>query len=305
MESVAVAVDIGGTKVEAALVDADGRVVPGSRHRRPTGRESSAEQLWASVEQAVSAAVAARGDRGLAGLGLASAGPVDVPAGTASFLNLPAFRGFPLRDRVAELVPGLPVVFAMDGVAIALAEHWVGAARGADTAMGMIVSTGIGGGIVLHGRPYGGPSGNAGHVGHIEVGGFGDVPCVCGGHSCMEAIASGPNTVAWARTQGFAGSTGEELAVAHAAGDPVAVAAVRRAGTAIGRGIASACALLDLEVVAIGGGFARVSPALFDAIADAIAERTLLDYVRRVRVVPSGLGADGPLVGAAALVLRP
>ncbi|MES1169710.1 MAG: ROK family protein, partial [Leifsonia sp.] len=99
-------------------------------------------------------------------------------------------------------------------------------------------------------------------------------------------------------------STGEELGAAYAAGDDVAIRAVRRAGLAIGRAIASATALLDLELVAIGGGFSHVTPELFDMIAEPIAQRVEFDYIRAVRVVPSALSSDGPLVGAAALIHR-
>jgi glucokinase len=169
--------------------------------------------------------------------------------------------------------------------------------------MGMVVSTGVGGGLILGGQTVAGPSGNAGHIGHIEVADFDD-PCPCGGRGCLEAVASGPHTVAWARTQGFTGSTGEELGAAYAAGDEVAIRAVRRSGMAIGRAIASATALLDLELVAIGGGFSHVTPDIFGFIAEPIAERAEFDYIRAVRVVPSALSSAGPLVGAAALIHR-
>jgi glucokinase len=170
--------------------------------------------------------------------------------------------------------------------------------------MGMIVSTGVGGGLILGGMTVPGPTGNAGHIGHIEVGGFSD-RCACGGIGCLESVASGPKSVAWARTQGWAGSTGEDLARDYAAGNEVAIAAVRRSGRAIGQAIASATSLDDLEVVAIGGGFSHVTPDLFDFINAAIAERTAFSFVTKVRVVPSGLSGDGPLIGAAALVHRP
>jgi len=308
MTALALAVDLGGTKVEAALVAADGRIAPGSRHRRPTGAEADAERLAAAVAEAVAEALGALppGDA-LLGTGIGSAGPVDLAAGTVSPLNLPAWRDYPLRDLVAGLAadaaPAAPVVLAIDGLCIALAEHWVGAGRGASSLMGMIVSTGIGGGLVLDGRPVPGPTGNAGHIGHVEVAGFDD-PCACGGRGCLEAVASGPSTVAWARAQGWTGGTGEELAAAHAAGDPLARAAVSRAGTALGRAIASASALVDLELVAVGGGFARVAPELLGAARAAVAERRALGFVTRTRIVPSALEGDGPLVGAAALVHR-
>ncbi len=160
----------------------------------------------------------------------------------------------------------------MDGEAITLAEHWVGAAQGCPNLMGMVVSTGVGGGLILGGVSVAGPTGNAGHIGHVEVGGFDDA-CLCGGHGCLEAVASGPNTVAWARREGFQGATGEDLARAYAEGDAIAIAAVRRAGRAIGQAIASATALVDLEVVAIGGGFSHVSPDLFGIVRETIKER--------------------------------
>jgi glucokinase len=301
----ALAIDLGGTKVDAALVADDGTVDEASRTRRPTGRDRSAEELADAVREAVRGALA-RLPAGaeLAGAGIGSAGPIDIPRGAVMPYNLtPWHDGFPLRDLVQELVPGVPVTLRIDGLCITLAEHWVGAARGADDVMGMIVSTGVGGGLILGGRTVAGPTGNAGHIGHIEVAGFDD-PCTCGGSGCLEAVASGPNTVRWARERGFAGETGEDLGRAYAAGDGIAVAAVRRAGTAIGRAIASASALLDLEVVAIGGGFANVTPDLFDLIREPIAQRVNSAYVRRVRVVPSTLSGDGPLIGAAALVHR-
>jgi glucokinase len=303
--ALALAVDLGGTKVEAALVDEDGRLLPGSRFRAPTGRASSSEQLAASVELVLAGALDAvpAGDA-IVGVGVGSAGPIRVREGLVSPLNLPAWRDFPLRDLIASRVPGTPVVLRMDGQAIALAEHWIGAAVGADNLLGMIVSTGVGGGLLLQGRTIPGPTGNAGHIGHIEVGGLDD-RCDCGGIGCVEAVASGPKTVAWAQRQGWVGATGEELAVAYAAGEPVAVAAVRRSGHAIGQAIASATALVDLDVIAIGGGFSRVSPDLFDLINEAIQERVGFPFVTKAVAVPSALSDEGPLVGAAALVHRP
>jgi len=303
--SLALAVDFGGTKVEAALVDDRGRLVPGTRHRSATGATASSNELEAAVGQVVSAARASLPDHAwLVGVGVGSAGPVDVATGQVSPLNVPVWRGHPLRDLVAGLVPEAPVTLRVDGLCIALAEYWVGAGRDATNLLGMIVSTGVGGGLVLGGRAAPSPTGNGGHIGHVEVGGFDDV-CACGGRGCLEAVASGPRTVAWARMQGFTGETGEDLAIAHAADDPIAIAAVERAGTAIGHAVASAANLLDLDVVAIGGGFSRVSPALFEHARAALAERAAFPFVARVQVVPSGLSDEGPLVGAAALVHRP
>ncbi|WP_308799806.1 ROK family protein [Agromyces silvae] len=302
---IALAVDFGGTKVEAALVDDRGTLLPGSRHRRPTGPNASSDELRLAVAEVVAGARDALPEGGsLIGAGIGSAGPVDLRERTISPLNVPVWRGHPLAADVAALIPGVPVDLRIDGLCIVLAESWVGVGQGSRNLLGMVVSTGVGGGLLLGGAAAPSPSGNGGHIGHVEVGGFDD-PCACGGRGCLEAIASGPRTVAWARRQGFTGETGEDLAAAHAAGDPIAIAAVERSGTAIGRAIASATNLVDLDLVAIGGGFSRVSPALFDHARAALAERTEFDFVQRTRIEPSGLSDEGPLIGAGALVHRP
>jgi glucokinase len=300
----ALGLDFGGTKVEAALIDANGTLFTPSRFRAPTGPTASGAELEASVTTVVTQAVAALPSGvELAGVGIGTAGPITVASGAISPLNVPAWRDYPLADLVRSLVPTVPVRLRLDGLCITLAEHWVGAGQGVDNLMGMIVSTGVGGGLILGGRTITGPSGNAGHIGHVEVSGYDD-PCACGGRGCLEAIASGPKTVAWARRQGWTGSTGEELAAAHAAGDDIAVRAVQRSGEALGHAIASATNLVDLDLVAIGGGFSHVSPALFDAARSTIAERTGFEFATRVRLAHSTLSGEGPLIGAAALIHR-
>lgn len=304
MTDYALAVDLGGTKIEAALVDPSGVLLPGSRFRAPTGRESTSAQLVASTDTVVQQALAMLPDDAtLVGVGIGTAGPITVDRGLVSPLNLPSWRDFPLLDHIISLVPPVPVTLRMDGECIAMAEHWVGAGQGVDNLMGMVVSTGIGGGLILGGKAIAGPTGNAGHIGHVEVGGF-DEACLCGGTGCVEAVASGPNTARWARSQGWVGETGEDLAVSYAAGDPIAIEAVKRSGRAIGQAIAGATALVDLDVVAVGGGFSHVSPDLLDFVREAIAKRAPFPFVAKVRVIPSGLSGEGPLIGAAALVHR-
>jgi len=301
----ALAIDLGGTKVEAALVDPTGTVYAPSRFRAPTGPQKTSEELALAVDEVLALALAALpADAELLGVGIGSAGPINEAEGKVSPLNLPVWREYPLRDQVVASVPdGTPVILRMDGICITLAEHWIGAGRGYDNVMGMIVSTGIGGGLILGGVTVSGPTGNAGHIGHVEVAGLED-PCPCGGAGCVEAVASGPNTVRWARERGFTGTTGEELGAAYRAGDSVAQAAVEHAGWAIGQAIASATSLVDLEIVAIGGGFSHVTPDLFDHMRAAVARRHNFPFVTKVKIVPTGLSSDGPLIGAAALIHR-
>ena len=304
--SFALAVDFGGTKVESALVTGDGELLPDSRHRAPTGRNATSDELQTAVRRVVEDALDAAPAAGLIGVGIGCAGPIDRARGLVSPLNVPAWRDFDLRGFVTSVLAErgleLPITLEMDGVAITMAEHWVGAAQGVNDVMGMVISTGIGGGLIVGGRVITGPTGNAGHIGHVEVAGY-EGEDTFGKATSLEAIASGPHTVAWARRQGFEGTKGEDLAAAYAAGDPVAHAAIERTGRAVGQAIASATALLDLELVAIGGGFSQATPDLFDVISATIAEH-YFGFVRKVRVVPSGLSGEGPLIGAGALVHR-
>lgn len=303
----ALAIDLGGTKVEAALIAEDGTILDGSRSRAATGATATSEDLEDAVRRVVQHALDAAREQGIEilGVGIGSAGPINQKAGLVSPLNTPAWRDYPLVAFVSELVGGsLRIDLRIDGLCITLGDYWLGSAREADSVMGMIVSTGIGGGVVLGRRVAPSSTGNGGHIGHVEVGGHND-PCLCGGHGCVEAVASGPKTVAWAQAQGWLGQTGEDLARDYAAGNEIARAAVERSGRAIGRAIASATNVLDLDLVVIGGGFSKVTPDLFDFIRASIAERQKFPFVTRVRVEPSALTDDAPLLGAAALVHRP
>ena len=293
--------DIGGTKIAAGLVDPAGRLL--HETRQPTPHSPDPEQVWAAAQRTITDALAAA-DGPVAGVGISSAGPIDLPAGTISPINIPAWRGFGVRDRVAAAVPGVPVRLAGDGLCMALGEHWRGAGQGAAFLLGMVVSTGIGGGLVLDGAPYDGRTGNAGHVGHVVVDVDGP-PCSCGGRGCVEAIASGPHLVAWAREQGWTGGDAKDLADAAAGGDDVAVRAFRRGATAVAAMIASVAAVCDLDLVVIGGGVAKAGPVLFDPLHEALRDYAGLSFVAGVRVMPAALGGEAGLVGAAALLREP
>ncbi len=294
----ALALDIGGTKIAAGLVDADGRLL--HQNRQPTPHSSDPAAVWAAAERTISEALAAAGGR-VDGVGISSAGPIHLTDGTISPVNIPAWRGFGVRERVAAAVPGVPVRLAGDGLCMALAEHWRGAGRGAAFMLGMVVSTGIGGGLVLDGAPYDGRTGNAGHVGHMVVDIDGP-PCSCGSRGCVEAVASGPNMTAWAREQGWSGQDAKGLAGAAARGDEIAVAAFRRGARAIAAMIASVGAVCDLDLVVIGGGVANAGPVLFDPLRAALRDFAVLDFIAGLQVVPAELGGDAGLIGAAALL---
>jgi glucokinase len=292
------ALDIGGTKIAVGLVDTDGALLHHAQLPTPDG---DAQAIWTVAEGLLTDALAVA-DGDVRGVGVASAGPIDLPSGTISPINITAWQHFPIVDRVAA-VTKLSVRLGGDGLCMAMGERWRGAGRGAQFMLGMVVSTGIGGGLVLDGAPYDGRTGNAGHVGHVVVDPDG-VLCTCGGHGCVETVASGPHIARWARENGWSAppeADAKELADAANEGDPVALRAFRRGATAVATTIASVAAVCDLDLVVIGGGVAKSGRLLFDPLREALTRYAGLDFIRGLRVLPAELGGDAGLVGAAAL----
>jgi glucokinase len=306
--SPALAVDVGGTKLAVGVVEPGGRLVTWAQV--PTPRELDGEQLWRTLEALVDRVLDQAGLTApavLAGVGAGCGGPMDWPAGIVSPLNIPAWRSFPLRHRLRERFPGAPVRVHNDAICLVAGEHWRGAGRGKDNVLGMVVSTGVGGGLIVDGRVIEGASGNAGHIGHVVVDPDGGPLCACGARGCLEAIARGPALAAWAQSQGWRpgqpDATARDLAADGAQGHPIGLAAMRRAGRALGIAIASATYLCDLEVVSIGGGLSQAGALLFEPLQESLHAHAKLPFVRDVRVVPAALGQNAGLVGAAALIL--
>jgi glucokinase len=296
------ALDIGGTKIAGALADADGRLL--ARALRPTPAGEDAERVMDAVRAVLDALRQDPRWPDVGAVGIGSAGPVDARAGTVSPVNIPAWRDHPLVEGVRERAGGLPVVLVGDGVAMAAAEHRQGAARGLTGALCMVVSTGVGGGLVLGGRLYPGPSGNAGHIGHLSVDLDGD-PCPCGSRGCVERLASGPHLTRYALDGGWRPPPGTEpdaraVAASARAGDPVATAAYARAGRALAAGIAATAALVEIEAAVVGGGVACAGEVLLAPLRRALAGYATLSFTRDLTVVPALTGTDAGLIGAAA-----
>ncbi|MFC8837048.1 ROK family protein [Streptomyces griseoincarnatus] len=299
------ALDIGGTKIAGALVDREGRIL--ARAQRPTPAREDGDTVMAAVGAVIGDLAASPLWERAGAVGIGSAGPVDASTGTVSPVNVPGWRDYPLVAQVRDAAGGLPVALIGDGVAITAAEHWQGAARGHDNALCMVVSTGVGGGLVLGGRLHPGPTGNAGHIGHISVDLDGD-PCPCGARGCVERIASGPNIARRALENGWRpGPDGDTSAAAVAAaaraGDPVAVASFERAARALAAGIAATATLVEIDIAVIGGGVGKAGEVLFAPLRKALTEFATLSFVRRLAVVPARTGTDAGLVGAAAAAL--
>ncbi|WP_435600591.1 ROK family protein [Streptomyces sp. C10-9-1] len=303
--SLVAALDIGGTKIAGALVDGEGALL--LRSRRPTPAREDADTVMAAVAEVLADLAASPLWPAVTAVGIGSAGPVDRSVGTVSPVNIPAWRGFPLVSRVSEAAGGLPVELVGDGVAVTAAEHWRGAARGHRNALCMVVSTGVGGGLVLDGRLHTGPTGNAGHIGHISVDLDGDA-CPCGARGCVERIASGPNIARRAAENGWRpgpGADASAAAVAAAAreGDPAAVASFERAAQALAAGIAATATLVEIDIAVVGGGVAGAGEVLFAPLRRALHRYATLSFVRGLTVAPARTGTDAGLIGAASAAL--
>ena len=279
-----IAVDIGGTKLAAALVDEKGTIAAQARVATPATHD--AEELFAALA-AVIVSLPADRRAGADACGVGSGGPMRDGGALVSPVNIPAWRDFPLRARIGALT-GLPTRVENDAKALALGEGWLGAAVGERNYLAMVVSTGIGGGIVLDGRLLDGADGNAGHVGHVIVEPDGR-RCGCGAYGCAEAEASGTAI----------------RAITGQAPELASPEMIERCGRLVGRAVASVANLLDLPLAVAAGSVALGFGAPFFAAAQTeIDTRCRLDFSRGTRLIPGGLGADGPIIGAAAVALR-
>jgi len=296
-----VALDIGGTKIAGALVDRDGVVV---RTKRPTPAAPDGERVMSAVHAVLDELAEHPSWPQARAVGIGSAGPVDAKAGTVNPVNIPGWRDYPLAAKVRERTGALPLSLVGDGAAIAAAEHWLGAARGCTDALCMVVSTGVGGGLILDGELFPGATGNAGHIGHISVDLDGD-SCPCGGRGCVERIASGPNIARRALENGWRpGPDGDTTAAAVAAsaqsGDPIALASFERSARALAAGIAATATLVEIDTAVVGGGVASAGEVLFAPLRRALGEFATLSFVDGLTVTPAQTGADAGLLGAAA-----
>ncbi len=296
----AVAIDVGGTKIAVAVVDADGGILEREVVATPAAATDGA--TWSVVE----AMVAAVAGRAIAGVGIGSAGPIDATAGTVSPLNIPEWRSFPIVDRVRALVGEVPVRLAGDGVAAALGEHWRGACRGVDDALVAVVSTGVGGGVVSGGRVVTGRTGNAGHLGHVVIE-FDGEACVCGGRGCVEMYSSGPSMVRHALSHGWVHDApdGEALFASARLGDGAARAAIDRGAAALAAMIAGQGAAFDLRHAVLGGGVLRSADVLLPRVEAHLARFAALSFLDGFVVTAAELGGDAGLVGAARLIHQP
>lgn len=313
---VVVGVDLGGTKVAAAVAGLDGAIV--SRVTKQTEPERGVHGVMAIVLDAVREVVARAGARidEVAGIGVGSPGPLDPEAGVVIFAPNLKWRDVPLVAIIKDAL-GAPVYLENDANLAGLGEARYGAGRGSRNMIYITVSTGIGGGLVLGGEIYRGSSFVAGEVGHMMIVDEGPL-CGCGNHGCLEALASGPAIANMARelirhgeetlmTDLIGGDvdlvTAEVVGRAAMQGDAAAIAVIGKAAEYLGIGIANLVNILNPDAVVVGGGVARLGEILLAPTREAACQRALKPAFDAVRIVAAELGVDAGVVGATSLVL--
>ena len=272
------AVDIGGTKMAAAIVMADGSIVRRDRIATPQ------REPWTALSALVRRIHASAGEVDVRACGVACGGPMSRNGEQVSPLHIPSWREFPLRSSLAELT-GLPTFVDNDAKALALAEGWLGAARDVHDFIAVVVGTGVGAGLVSAGRLIDGRLGNAGHLGHmiVEVDGR---ECRCGAKGCLEAYLAG---------YAIEMETGRGATYANAA-------LIERNGRLLGRALAGAAALCDIRMAVVSGGVAHGwGDPFFAAATLEFEQRSRLNFTKGFEIRPAGLGGNSTLVGAAAV----
>lgn len=307
----AIGIDLGGTRLRAALVDATGEIH--ARAATPTDVAGGPSGVIAQISALLAELGVDLSRPDLAGIGVCAPGPLDSETGVVLGIpTLPGWEGFPLRSAL-ETAFGKPVVVENDGIAAANGEWRHGAAQGLANFVYVTVSTGIGGGVVVDGRLLRGRRGMIAHVGHMVIDPQGPV-CSCGATGCFEAIASG-NALGAAGRQRAAEKPDSPLgrrnalspldapAIVAAAreGDAMATALLDREARYLGLGFSNLAHLFSPQAIVMGGGVSQAFDLLSPGIRHTL-ETTALPPFRDVAVLPSALGDNAGIIGAALLV---
>lgn len=305
------AVDLGGTKIAAALVSEDNKII--AREHVLTLAAEGQEAVIGRLFSAIDALLKQKGLSRIHSICLAVAGPIDVNRSVVSASpNLPGWRNVAIREIVARRYQ-VSTFLLNDAKAAALGEHRLGAGRGISNLVYVTVGTGIGGGIIINGKLYSGTSGCAGEIGHMTIDVSGPV-CSCGNIGCWEVLASG---TALAReairllksgkksslTEMVGGKldavTAEKIALAAQSGDSLALKVISRTAAYLGVGLINLVNIFNPEMIVIGGGLSKVGDLLLEPAKRVMKERAFSLCAERVRIVTAQLGDDVGVLGAA------
>ncbi|WP_337002160.1 MULTISPECIES: ROK family protein [unclassified Microbacterium] len=301
-----IGIDIGGTKIAAAgfIRDERGRCVRTTEVRTfATPAREGGDAIVAAVAEAVRAM---SGGARPEGVGVGTAGVVGPDGAITSATDaISGWAGFPLRAALTEAV-GLPVAVINDVHAAAVAEAAQGAGRAADGMLMVAVGTGVGGAMVLPDGVRRGATGTAGSVGHLEISlppRLAERRCPCGGVGHVEAVASGPGLERTYFEESGTRLSLREVDAAARRGDAVAERVILDGARYLGRGLASANAVLDAGVIVVGGGVAEIGERYLSAVQEAYRSAAM-PGPSAARVVPAQLGIDAALTGAALIAAR-
>jgi glucokinase len=305
-------IDVGGTKLAAGIGTVDGQLLSWEDEatRVDEGVDAVIGRMVALARRAIAAA--GRHPTELAAVGVGIGGPLDPARGVIlDPPNLPGWVDVPLGDRLQEALR-LPVWIRNDADAAALAEHRFGAGRGWDDLVYLTISTGIGGGVIIGGRLYGGESGNAGEIGHVSVA-YDGWQCVCGRRGCPEAFASGTNIAARAQRalanghvsvlQELSEVTAKDVADAARQGDRLARRIWDETMVVLGATVANVLNAFNPGLVILGGGVTRAGDLLFEPVRRLALSQTLGPQARDAQIVPAQLGDQTGVLGAVAVAL--
>ena len=271
------AVDIGGTKLSVGVVSLTGEVLTHGRAVTPQ------TNVWQALSDLIKSQLALT-DVELVGCGVGCGGPMSPDGELVSTLHISEWRDFPLRSKLQELTQ-MPVYIDNDAKALVQGEVWCGAVAGQTDVIGMVVSTGVGGGIISGGKVLNGRIGNAGHIGHVIVEPEGRL-CACGSFGCLEAHASGRSIEA---------ITGKPAAEASPE-------VIQNTGRLVARALTSVGAIIDLRSAVIAGSVALgFGDPFFEAVQNELNRTAKIAFIRDFTVYRAGLGQLSPLVGAAAV----
>lgn len=301
-----VGIDIGGSKIAAAVVSEQGQVV--SREVMPTeaerGFEDGTRRIVALVDRVMVCAGLPRDQ--LCAIGVGCAGPVNPRTGTIDNpYTLPTWDGVDILTPLRAAF-GVPAALENDADAAAMGECWLGAGRGGRIVVMVTVGTGVGGGVVIDGQIYRGTGGAHPEIGHLGIDPSGP-ECYCGIRGCWESLASGPAMAAAARATPSVGSpdqtTGATTVAAARAGDPTARAIVERAAQATARGVFTLINLFVPDVVVLGGGVMDAYDLFAPVIHETVSRDTMAP-IAGIAIRKAVLGSDAGLLGAAHIALH-
>jgi glucokinase len=300
-ETFAIAVDLGGTQVRAALVDAQGEILV--RENALTKAQAGADVVVAQIGDLVDAIKIKAKAKNILGVGVSSPGPLDTDSGVAMFLpTIKGFGSFPLRQALRERL-NMDVKLENDGIAAAIGEWRFGAGMGLKHLVYVTVSTGIGGGVIVDNHVLRGRKGMGGHVGHMAIAREG-ARCNCGNMGCIEAYAAGPAFTARAQKalDDETLSSQDVFAMAKA-GNAKAMALVEDEAQLLGLCFTSLYHLYSPEVLIMGGGLSNEFELLSPIIHTYIKANAMAGF-RDVPVVKAKLGGNSGLIGAASLIFQ-